>query len=145
MFGSFFKTYTVKCPEGHTCTVYRNIDDALPLELKQKKSSVEGAINGLQNVNARLKASLEESIKGLLAGIDDSNRSMQANFRAAYLVYKSAPCKKLDYLQEAFDEIRTAEQRLRSVDKIIQQLASKAASMPKANAASERWRRSPAG
>jgi hypothetical protein len=116
------KQFPVRCPDGTTQFVFRNIDHAFPFYFKQAKVSAAAALDGLEKIKGKLDARYESQIKSILFGLDDKNASMQAHLRAAYVLYASAPCKKLDYLQAAIESIMADERDLRAAELAIKQL-----------------------
>jgi hypothetical protein len=103
------KQIEVRCPDGSTQFVFRNVDHAFPFYFKQAKSSASAALDGLNKVKGKVAAKHETEIKHLLISIDEKNSSIQAHLRAAYVLYMAAPCKKLDYLQAAMQLGLTSE------------------------------------
>ena len=113
------KQRAVRCPDGTTQYVYKNIDDAFPYIFKDAKINAAAAFEGLKRVKGKLDTKYETKITNILAKIDEKNGSIQTHLRAAYVLYSSAPCKKLDYLQAAIDSIRQDERDLRNAEMAI--------------------------
>jgi hypothetical protein len=113
---------TVSCPGGASRRVYRSVDYAVPLYMQETKSSTKAMVDALGQVKAQASSEEEEKVKGLLFQIDETNGSVQQHFRAAYLVYASAPCEKLDYLESALTEIRQHGQKLQRAQIVITQM-----------------------
>jgi hypothetical protein len=86
--------------------------------------SAAAALDGLKKVKGKLDAKYESEIKHILVSIDAKNGSVQAHLRAAYVLYASAPCKKLDYLQAAIEAVRQDERDLRAAELAIQPLVT---------------------
>ena len=119
--------FEVRCSDGPRF-VYRNVDYVFPLYFKDVKRSAAAALQGLKKIRAKVSSRYESDIRGILFTIDEKNRSIQAHFRAAYVVYACAPCKNLEYLEKAVEEIRQDERDLRAAeamtDKFIELLSS---------------------
>lgn len=101
----FTKTYNKKCKDGSTRLVYRNIDSAFPLFVQGWDGSLSASIKAEQNIDATLKGEVKTKIDNILVALDQHNNSLMMDFRAAYLIYSSEPCEKLDYLQRMVDKI----------------------------------------
>lgn len=104
--------------------VYVNVDDALPLYLKEVHAQGKTAADVAGQVKVQLGAAYEAKVGGLLFGINELNASAQTQLRAAYLVFASAPCEQLDYLKDKIDEVSRREHTLRSVAIVLTQLQS---------------------
>lgn len=112
----------VLCPDGTTQFVFKNVDHAFPFFFKQAKASAAAAFNSLKQLSGKIEAKYEADIRHILVNIDEKNGSVQAHLRAAYVLYSAAPCKKLDYLQSAIEEIRHDERDLRAAELAIREL-----------------------
>ncbi len=113
------KQFVVKCPDGTPRYIHKNVDDAFPLFLKERSSNAKASIDALDHAKADVAKDQKDTIGYILFRIDDKNSSMQASFRAAYIVYAASPCTKSDYLQQAVESIRKEEQNLRSAEMAI--------------------------
>ena len=109
------------CPGG-TRAVYRDLDDALPLDLRDYKGKTTAALKVAHEIETKLDAQHEEKIKGLLFKLNTYNVSNQQHLRAAYLIYSAAPCEKLDYFIEAVKEVREFEARLTQAEFLMQNI-----------------------
>lgn len=117
----FSRTYRVECPDGPR-TVHKNIDNVFPLHLRYTKTAVEGSVRALKNAQGKVGAAYEQRISAVLAEVDAVNRSMQAQFRAAYAVFEADPCNQMPYLSAAIERIIVDEQRLRVIQTVSAQL-----------------------
>ena len=88
----FFKTYKVKCPDGTTKTVYRDINEAFPLYIPGWERNIEGEINAKELASGKVKTEYKTKIQGILFGLDGFNNSLMLDFRGIYLLYKNDPC-----------------------------------------------------
>lgn len=86
--------------------------------------SAAAALDGLKKVKGKIDAKYESKITNILAQIDEKNGSIQTHLRAAYVLYSSAPCKKLDSLEAAIGSIRQDEKDLRAAELAIKQLTA---------------------
>jgi hypothetical protein len=122
MIWAWTKMFEVRCPDGTKQYVYRNVDYVFPFVFKDAKMSTAAALEGLRQIRAKVSSRYDSQIKSILIKIDEKNASIQAHLRAAYVVYASAPCKKLDYLESAINEIRQDERDLRAAEVATRQL-----------------------
>lgn len=117
----FHKEYEwIKCPDGFPKMVYKNVDYALPLLVKELQSDVNGEISAKDVLNANIKSEYKEFVKGLLFNFDITNKNIMMDYRAAYVAFQSDPCNKADYLSRRFEELSNHQQRLNSVHVLIQ-------------------------
>ena len=117
----FSKSYMVQCPDGPR-TVFKNVDDVFPLHLKYAKNAATASVKGLEQLQGRVDLKAEERVSTVLIKLDELNQSMQAQFRAAYTVFQASPCTELPYFRAAVEKIIVDEQRLRSIQTIIDYL-----------------------
>ncbi len=102
----FSKQRKVKCPDGIKY-VYRNPADAFPMSvLSAISTSVQGAVDGLEALSASANVERKREIDTVLFQLDESNRSLQADFAAAYIVFASDPCHDPGYLQRRITELQ---------------------------------------
>jgi hypothetical protein len=92
----FLKTYTIKCPDGSTRTVYKNIDKAFPLYIPGWNGKFNANIEALKGAPVNLNADYQSKIQGLLYSLDDLNQNLMISFRAVYVSFQSNPCKNSD-------------------------------------------------
>ena len=109
------KYTTVNCPGGPR-RVYDNVDEAFPMYFGTAVVDGKANVRVLDQVNAEASANIQNKIDHILIKVDEKNGSMQAHFRAAYIVYAAAPCEKLEYLESAITAIREDERTLRAVE-----------------------------
>lgn len=112
---SFFKTYTVKCPDGTVKTVYRNVDDAFPFFIPGWKAKLKIAGKALEEVIGELKTEYSTAIQGLLFGLDDFNNGLMMTFRGAYIVYKNDPCKHGMFFEREVSKLLDDQSRIRTL------------------------------
>ena len=111
----FFRTYTVKCPNGHVKTVYRNVDDAFPLFIPGWKANLTAAGKVLDKVSAEMKGEYATAIHGLLFALDDLNQGLMMTFRAAYIVYQNDPCEHSAFFEREVAKLLDEQRRLRAL------------------------------
>lgn len=100
------KTEKRQCPDGSVKVVYRSIDDAFPLALKDFKAKVDVDLAALSDVPAgSVGTQYEKSIAGLLYTLGDRNQSLMMTFRAVYETYRSDPCTYDDFLRRQVELI----------------------------------------
>jgi hypothetical protein len=101
----------VKCPDGPKY-IYRNPANAFPITLKNISTNIQGAVEGLQSASANASVEHRREIQTLLIQLDESNRSMQADFAAAYTAFASDPCHDPGYLQRRVNELQSDRQHI---------------------------------
>lgn len=111
----FWRTYKVRCSNGHTKTVYRNVDDAFPLFIPGWKANLSAAGKALDKVTAELKGEYATAIHGLLFALDDLNQGLMMTFRGAYVVYQNDPCRHGDFFEREVAKLLDEQRRLRAL------------------------------
>lgn len=111
----FSKRYRVRCPNGHTKTVYRNIDDAFPLCIPGWKANLSVAGKAIDEITADIKGEYATAIHGLLFALDDLNQGLMMTFRAAYVVYQNDPCLHGDFFAREVAKLLDEQGRLRAL------------------------------
>lgn len=106
------KKRSVKCPDGTTKTVYKNIDDALPLFIKGYENDFGGKVNGLDQINGEISGSAKSKIDGMLFDLNNFNSNIVMEFRSIYMVFESDPCSNSDFLRVKTDELIQKYQNL---------------------------------
>jgi hypothetical protein len=128
----FGKTYRVKCPDGTTRIVYKNIDDALPLGLRSTKNKyAAGAKDGLGAMSANINGEHSSKIENLLVAIDSKNNSLIMKFRAAYVAYTTNPCGQSDNFASQVKQLNEMHDRLTEVEVGTQSLIAIIKMQPK--------------
>jgi hypothetical protein len=115
MWCPFVKTYNVKCRDGSTKTVYKNVDKAFPLFIPGFKANVAAAGDAANLGKAELKAEFASAIQGLLFNLDELNRGLMMNFRVAYVAYQNDPCMNDNFFQREVAKLLDEQQRLRAL------------------------------
>lgn len=108
---SFFQKKKIKCPDGSVRFVYRNIDQAFPIHLRDVQSSLSAklGVDGLAEGAAENKYASD--VKALLFHIDETNKSLMLEFRSAYIAYEIHPCANWEKFDSSVREIRSVAQR----------------------------------
>jgi hypothetical protein len=98
MWNLFSRTRQINCPDGRPAIVYKRIDEAIPLEIRNTQTKAGGRGN-LSNVGSvELDSTYSSSVEKILVAINDRNGSQVLDFRNAYLAYMSDPCGNRDFL-----------------------------------------------
>lgn len=95
----------VKCQDGTSRHVYKDPDMAFPLALRDISSTIKAQVDAAPTITANLSASNEQRYTTLLVGIDESNNTLQANYRAAYMVFAANPCQGYDKFAAAVERL----------------------------------------
>lgn len=86
-----FKQRRVKCHDGRTQWIFRNPEDAFPLQLTGFKAGIKADLKALQEVAATLSGEYVQQLQGLLYSLDNQNQSLMMSFRTYYIVYAANP------------------------------------------------------
>jgi hypothetical protein len=108
----YFKTREIRCPDGTTRTVYKNIDDACPLYIAGWNADVSANLQFPGDVGGEAKAKYENKINGFLFALDEQNQSLMMHFRAIYLTYASNPCGSHGFLQRKVEDMIDQQHRI---------------------------------
>jgi hypothetical protein len=111
----FSKLYQVKCKDGSTKTVYRDINHAFPLAVSGTDLKFTAKMRSEIIKDVTLDATSKEQIKSLLYQIDDLNNNNMIAFRAAYIGFQSDPCANGEYLLTEIKKINDEAQRLNGI------------------------------
>lgn len=106
------KTYTVRCPDGTTRELHKDIDEAVPLSLKGFKADIEASVKGVPKLSGAAKAKYETKIQGLLFGLTEQNQSLMMSFRTVYLAFRSDPCGSRDFFQREVEKLLEEQRRI---------------------------------
>jgi hypothetical protein len=112
----------VDCKDGRVKTVFEDPDKAAPLYMKDWSVKVDGAVSATREFEAKIGTDLKSEVSGLFLEIDEANKSMQGQFRMAYVLYSDDPCKFDDWLAIRICEILARENRLRNLTLEIKML-----------------------
>jgi hypothetical protein len=108
----FGRTYSVRCPDGTTKRVYRDVDAAFPLYIKGWEGSLSAAGSAFATGDGELKGVYASKIQGLLFGLDELTQTVMINFRSVYMVYASDPCSQSGFLAREVEKLVAEQQRL---------------------------------
>jgi hypothetical protein len=122
MIKKLFNTYTRKCPDGKKHTLYRNIDEALPLYITDYEGQVKTKVNVAEKVNTEVDGKFASKVSGLLYDLDSSNRNIMISFRGIYLVYKSEPCSSFELFKTQMQQIIEDHKNLKILETRIKGL-----------------------
>jgi hypothetical protein len=103
----------VKCPDGSKKVVYKNLDDAFPLIIKDWYTNWEVVIDFLKGLDAGVRAEVGKQLSGQMFELDSHNKSMQMSFRAAYVLYIADPCANHERFAKTVKNIIETDGRLR--------------------------------
>ena len=129
----FAKTYRVKCPDGTTRNVFKEMDDALPLGLRGSMGRyAAGAQDGVGAISANISGEHTSKVENLLVALDSKNNSLIMKFRAVYLVYTTDPCGQSQYLANQIKQLNEMHDRLTEVEIGTRSLVAIIGSQPNA-------------
>jgi hypothetical protein len=133
----FSKVITVKCPDGKTRRVYKNPEDAFPLRAKDWSAQIKSTLKTLKGFESGLGLDLQKQIAGFFMEIDEINRSIQAEFRALYIVYSANPCELDKWLAQETKKLIERESgfRFREIRKSTQIIETELKKAPRNAAA----------
>ena len=126
----FFRTRTMRCPDGTTRIIYKSIDEACPLFIEGWKADVATNLKIPGTASGDAKAKYENKIDGLLFALNEQNQSLMMHFRAVYLLYSSNPCGSDAYFQRKIDDLIEQQHRISTLKLKIAALIQLVASNP---------------
>jgi hypothetical protein len=101
----FSKTEKIRCPDGRIALVYKDVDDAVPLALRDKRArgdlSTEANGFGAGAAGGEYSSQVSE----IMFAINARNQSQVLDYRNAYLAYTADPCGKSDLLERITNKI----------------------------------------
>jgi len=124
------KTYTVRCPDGSTKIVHRNVDNAFPLHIRGWKANLVGSIDTLNGPGGQIKTEYASTIHGLLFSLDELNSGLSLTFRATYVAYQASPCTHADFLAREIAKILEEQRRILALKVQIDGLVQLALTQP---------------
>jgi hypothetical protein len=78
-------------------TVYRNVDDLFPLEIRTSNSSYLAGLRDVTGmISAEIKAENRTFVRTVLFDIDAKNNTFMLKQRSAYAFYTTNPCARSD-------------------------------------------------
>lgn len=120
----FFRTYKLKCPDGTTRIVHKNIDDVFPLSVSDTNAKFNGDLKLPETIDAKLGAEISNAIKSVMFSIDGNNSSLVLEQRAAYSGYQSNPCAQADWYQRRIEDLSNRRHRLQEQERLLNALMS---------------------
>jgi hypothetical protein len=127
----FSKRHQVRCPDGSTKIIYKNIDQAFPLYIPGWKGDLKADIKALEQASANVGAAYESKIQGLLFSLDERNQSLMINFRTVYITFVSDPCNRSAFLERQIEKIIDEQNHLSRLKMQIYSLIELAKNHPK--------------
>ncbi len=112
------------CPDGTVHWIYKNINDAFPLIVADKASSVNSKVNVEGVAETELGVKYATKIKGMLFELDSANQNIMLEFRAVYSVYQGEPCGNAKFYSTKIAEIIGDHKNLRQLKTKIEGLVS---------------------
>ena len=107
------KTYTIICPDGTSRIIYKNIDDAFPLNMSGFETKMSGKFGTEDIKNLEIDADYKTKVENLLFGLDDINKDLMLTFRSAYMAYVTDPCTNSQYLTTQIEKITFEHSKLK--------------------------------
>jgi hypothetical protein len=102
----------VKCPDGTTRIIYKNIDKAFPLHIPGWDGKINASIEAIKGSPANLAAEYQSKIQGLLFSLDELNQNLMLEFRTVYISFQSNPCKNSDSFERQVEKMIHEQTRL---------------------------------
>lgn len=124
------RTYDVRCPDGSTRTVYRNIDHACPLFISGWKADVSADLKGVGELSGDAKAKYETQIHGLMFSLNEQNQSLMMSFRTVYLAFMTNPCGNDGFFQRELEKLLDEQRRISALKLQIAALLQLIAASP---------------
>jgi hypothetical protein len=131
------KSYSVRCPDGSTKTVYRDVNDAFPLFISGWQGDLSAGVTGsakaagIEELKGEMKGTYATKIQGLLFAIDDLTQTIMINFRSIYVTFASDPCSNGAFLQRQVEKLVAEQQRISRLRIQVRTLVELAKNQPK--------------
>jgi hypothetical protein len=124
------KQRDIRCPDGTTRIIYKNIDDACPLFIPGFKTDITADISGLDELSGKLGAKYETDVKGLLFSLNEQNQSLMMSFRTVYLTFASNPCGSDQFFQREIQKLLDEQRKIAELKLKINALIQLALRVP---------------
>ena len=112
----FSKFDIVKCPGDSDKRVYKNPNDAYPLAIKAYEANISAKTSSVLTNSARISGKFRKKVAALLVDLGQNDGTLIIDYRAAYVVFQSDPCKYSDYLVWKTNLISAEHQRLKRLN-----------------------------
>jgi len=113
------KNYTIKCPDGTTRTIYKDINEAFPLAIRDSNSKFDSDIKAENLAAAKVSVDYQSKVSNLLYRLSDENESLMLNFRTTYLAFIANPCDHGSFLMR---QIETTIQKQAQLQELRMQI-----------------------
>jgi hypothetical protein len=99
--------YTVLCNDGTTRTVFKNVEDAIPIPQDIELSGrVSTSVNDLMGDSIGLNAQWRDRVHPLISSLNDQIVDYYSHIRSAYSVYQTNPCEYDEFYMRQTEQIR---------------------------------------
>lgn len=105
MFSFFSKKQKIRCPDGTTYYIYKNINDIFPLSVSETSAKFDAQGAAGEGMNGKLAGEVISQIRGMMFHIDESNSALIMEQRAAYSVFAGNPCAKHAWYDQQIEDI----------------------------------------
>jgi hypothetical protein len=95
--------------------VYRNVDEAFPLYVRDHEKSVSASIRDATGFGAETDIAFKNQIGTVLFSLDELNSSTMMDFRAAYIAYSNDPCNNGEFFNREIVRIREGRNYLQEL------------------------------
>lgn len=129
-YNPFRQSYDVKCPDGSTKTVYKDVNVAFPLFINGWKGNFSSEVKAKELGDAAVKAEYATKIDGLLYALDELNQGLMMTFRAVYITYSTDPCGNALFFQREVSKLLDEQRRLRALKLQIDSLITMVKTQP---------------
>ncbi len=114
-FSLFKKSYDVRCPDGSTKTVYKDVNEAFPLFIEGWEGKVAAKVKAENLGEGEINSEYASKIHGLLYALDELNQGLMMTFRAVYVTYSTDPCGNSQFFQREVSKLLDEQRRLRAL------------------------------
>lgn len=124
------RTWKVKCPDGTSRIVYKDLDDVFPLAIRASSGRLVASAKDLSGNSIGVDAELRRAIDGFLYELNERNATMLVSLRATYSAYQVNPCRNDERLAQRIEEMTVAQQQVEETWQELRALIELAAVAP---------------
>jgi hypothetical protein len=129
------KTYKIRCCDGSTRTIHKDLDHACPLYIQGWKADASAGIKGISDLSGEAKLKYESQIENLLFGLNEQNQSLMMSFRTVYLVFGTNPCANDGFFMREIEKLLDEQRKITALRMQIAALVQLATQNPNDTAA----------
>ena len=120
IFSVFHNQRTVVCPDGTEKYIYKDVNKAIPMQLKEYDAKLLAKLDTELQQNASISGHFKSRIRNILADIDNSHASLLIEFQILYGTFSADPCSYGDFFRDGVERILSVHQSIKQQNTLIQ-------------------------